>query len=193
MLTIDSGNEPYPLTKKLAQSLGAGAEILWDNIVETLVHLHNDGKPEETKFYNDLPFLGRPVLNGRWCSSFLSALDMLVFKMLGRMPTQLSCTAEELLFYWVTNNAVEHRELMEDQYRKDIDDYVEMILEDEDFLFLFDPRFDGIDKIKELRMQSLKPEHWFLPFNEDRITHPYTWPESLAFYHPNWKKFKFPR
>ena len=63
----------------------------------------------------------------------------------------------------------------------DVDGYenfMETYYEDQDFLFLFDLSFDGIDKSiagEMLGMGSLDVKDWFDPFNSPRTPHPFFW------------------
>ena len=160
----------YPLPKNITNLLRSGAELLWDDIMESLIHLYNGGKPEDTNFFDDLPPIGRPILNVRLRTNFLRALDMLTFKMFGTIPMAFGCTAEELLFHWIIRNAkVCADDDGNDSMEKELDDYWEAALEDSDYLYLFDPKYDGIDTIKELHIQSLNPKDWFSPFHSLRL------------------------
>jgi hypothetical protein len=56
--------------------------------------------------------------------------------------------------------------------------FIDVLFEDEDFLFLFDPKYDGIDTSpagRFLQMTSLAFEDWLTPFSDEseRMAHPY--------------------
>lgn len=66
---------------------------------------------------------------------------------------------------------------MEKDGRTDVLGYAEdFLFEDTDFLFLFDPKFDGMDETdvgKYHGMQSLRFEAWLKPFSKRYWVHPY--------------------
>ena len=113
----------------------------------------------------------------------LFAADAMAIKIFGPTKSQLGCTAEELLFYWTVEGARAVSAPMKDDVNDELEDYFDSALEDTDFIFLFDPKYDGIDKIKELHIQSLDPKDWFIPFNPDRETSPLAWPDKANFLH----------
>lgn len=56
----------------------------------------------------------------------------------------------------------------------DADDLADLMLEDTDFLLLFDLSLDRIEyqtdtTLKHLGIPSLRPENWFDPFNDSRL------------------------
>lgn len=90
--------------------------------------------------------------------------------------TYPACTAEELVL-----NAIlrEWRSLLEiadlaDFWAGDLSEY---LLEDLDFEYLFDDQMDGIEgdplAHKTAGMDVRGVEDWFVPFNSDRVVHPY--------------------
>lgn len=62
-----------------------------------------------------------------------------------------------------------------------MEEVIDRVYEDTDFLFLFDPRYDGVDESelgKRLGMQSLRFETWFDPFDGGSPVHPYVAPRA---------------
>jgi hypothetical protein len=182
LITDDSDNASYPVSGKFAELLKVGTAMIWDDIMDVIIEYHKQGKPEETLFFNDLPPMLKSKMNTRLCFNFLHALDLLIFKIFSPTPMRLGCTAEELLLHWMVRNAKicveEETPKIKNRIEKGLNDYLESVLEDKDYLYLFDPKFDGVDDLEELGTQSLKFKDLFKPFNKDRLTHPMILPNS---------------
>jgi hypothetical protein len=90
--------------------------------------------------------------------------------------TYPACTAEELTLYAVIREWQAVLELT-DLVDGWTDDLTEYLLEDLDFEYLFDHEMDGIEddplahKTSGMEVRSIAD--WFVPFNHDRIVHPY--------------------
>ena len=107
--------------------------------------------------------------------NFLIALDTLALKSLTAPPATLACRAEELLLWWTLEFAREmahHKKEWSDAIETEYKDFVNRIFYDTDFLFLYNPKADGIEKLKELGVKSLSVDHWFLPFNRHHTVNP---------------------
>jgi hypothetical protein len=81
----------------------------------------------------------------------------------------LACAAEEGALFALIRHAqllLELRELQNDE--RAWSDFRDLVFEDEDFLFLFNPEFDGIEEsewAREHAVVGLKFNEWFQPFD----------------------------
>jgi hypothetical protein len=81
----------------------------------------------------------------------------------------LACVAEELALFALIRQAqvlLDLRELEND--KQAWSDFRDLVFEDEDFLFLFNPELDGIeetDRAREHAVVGLKFNEWLKPFD----------------------------
>lgn len=87
-----------------------------------------------------------------------------------------TCTAEEILRHAIGEAAEFWWDMSE--LGAPLLDLDEMWLEDTDFEYLYDKRYDGLenDPAQQAGMGILvsRPQDWFTPFSDDRIVHPYS-------------------
>jgi hypothetical protein len=93
----------------------------------------------------------------------------------------LACVAEELALFALIRQAQMLLDLRERENDEQAwNDFRDLAFEDEDFLFLFNPEFDGIEETEWARqhaMVGLKFNEWFRPF--DAASHGAPHPFSL--------------
>ena len=87
------------------------------------------------------------------------------------------CRGEELVLRAVLDHAETCFEELTGEQTKAFGDLRELMFEDFDHEYLFDPAFDGIDdpdtyEGSQLGTGSLHPSSWFEPFRDDEPVHP---------------------
>jgi hypothetical protein len=87
----------------------------------------------------------------------------------------LACVGEELALHAL----IERAESMLNPGIADADfsALYEAAFEDEDFVLLFDPQWDGIENAEagaRLGVANLRPDAWFAPFRDEFSVHPYS-------------------
>ena len=64
------------------------------------------------------------------------------------------------------------------------------VIGDLDFLMMYAPSMDGIDRIEALGTGSFSVDDWFQPYSLlGAITNPFMWPEELAYPYETWENF----
>jgi len=178
------------------QALGTGIEVLIDEVFE--------GFPVE----GDLP-LGRSFANtelgaalprqyySRYTLPFLKKFTVSIltvaWKLAQKKHLPLSSVAEELAAHAILTQAKGCFELEQETLEEGMpgskippgqafERFREFYFEEEDFLYLFDPRYDGVDQSpvgEMMAMSSLAFENWWCPFGEGtdlvRLAHPYVY------------------
>ena len=195
-------NEPHviaSLSPDLADRLGGAFQMVGDLLMESMEQMFYD--PDEEKWhleatwiYDKLPQKYQARLTPYMITQFYQALCMLSLRVLGPSQSRCACRAEELLLYW----SVEQIKIFNDNQGSgfeddEADEFQEDFQEDFDFELMYDPMFDGVEYNEQMGTGSFSLEHWFLPFNDERITCPLSWPEKIGFYHPNWRDYKYPK
>ncbi|MFT5366730.1 MAG: hypothetical protein ACI8V2_001679 [Candidatus Latescibacterota bacterium] len=195
MLVCANTKNIFRITPEFAKQLGGGFELISDEILDAIVAVRELKQYKDTSFFDRLPLSGQLRPDLPLPRNFLIALDTLALKALTAPPARLACRAEELLLWWTLEFAREVAHLEEtwsDALETEYKDFVDCIFYDTDFLFLYDPKADGIETVQELGVKSLSVDHWFLPFNRHLTINPLTWPENKRFWHKSWKNFKYP-
>jgi len=189
MLLEYGSEEVYPLPGRLVEELGAGMEMLYSNLTESLCALMTNQDVQDTWLYNQLPYFARLRCDTRLCRDFLITLSTLAFKTFGPSPFPIACRAEELLLAWAADEVEAFREMGGEKF-EDKEDFLGEIIGDLDFQLMYDPAFDGIDQAPYLRTGSFRLEDWFRPYPiVGAVTNPLTWPEKIAYQHHNWRHF----
>lgn len=193
MLVADGTDDIYPIGQEFATHLGNATRDVYAEIFGSLSDLIKNGTLEDTWLYKKLPPLGRLKFKANPdAHNFLYALISLAEKMFGPRPAAPACRSEEMLLWWI----IERMEVFGDADTSILEngrDFLDHVLADTDFLFLYDPKYDGIEDFEQLAIGSLDPDHWFLPYYGKADTHPLTWPEQIEFRHEKWKGFKYPK
>lgn len=198
MLTYATTDEPFPMSPELAQHLGSGSEYTHDRLRESWESLLS---PEEEKdstwLYDRLPQGARLRTSTSLCANFVFTSVILNFKLFTPRTYGLNCRAEELLLWWILDEA---RGLEEgdgtwcDDLREQREAFIDGVFTDLDFVLMYEPALDGIETEPALGVGSLALDHWFLPFTEDALEiSPFLWPADKGYWHPNWRDFRYPR
>jgi hypothetical protein len=176
------------LSRTARDALAAGLDLLIDELFEDFTN------PESGDLVDmagatlawHLPMHYLPKYSRAFQKQFTVCILTVAWKLAQPKSLLLSSVAEELAAWAILTAAKQHVELMQEEEEgygmqnaeQMFDDFVELFFEDEDFLFLFDECYDGIDTSEVgqmLHMTSLAFADWFKPFNDDpsRRAHPY--------------------
>jgi hypothetical protein len=131
---------------------------------------------EETFVYEFFPSRFRSSYNERFYRDILVTAVKVAYDLADPDGEEATCTAEEIVRQAIGELATvwwDTSDLGESLLGPD-----EMWLEDTDFEYLYDKRYDGLedDPAQQAGMgiSVSRPEGWFTPFNDGRIVHPYT-------------------
>jgi hypothetical protein len=171
------------------EALAAGIEILIDELFEDFTHTGRDELEDMagTTLAWHLPLHYLPKYTPPFLKQFSVCIMTVAWKLAQPKPRVLSSIAEELATWAILTAAKQHIELLQEEEDEDnseqtaedlFEDFVEVLFEDIDFLFLFDDAYDGIETStvgQMLAMTSLSFADWFRPFNDDPsyMAHPY--------------------
>lgn len=176
--------------------LAVGVSVLIDEIFDDFV-LAERREPEDfalTALGWHLPMCALPKYTPLFLKQFVVCILNVAYKLAQPKCLMLSSVGEELAAWAIITTAKHHFELEQEialeededdasnlQNAEDaFEDLIEVLFDDEDFLFLFDQKYDGIDASPVgalLHMTSLAYEDWLRPFTNEpeRIAHPYVY------------------
>jgi hypothetical protein len=144
-----------------------------------------DGEPGQsyaaTPIGSYLPSRYEQYYDGRFARDWATAVAVVGWKLAQPGDIALACVAEELALFALIRQAQVllglHEAASDEQAWSDFRD---LVFEDEDFLFLFNPQLDGIEGTEWARQHAvvgLKFSEWFQPF--DPVGHGAPHPFSL--------------
>ncbi len=178
------------LTPVEQEALAAGCEIVIDHLFEDIADVLNGKRKKVAPMWlgEYLPRRYFPKYSPIFYKQFAVCVITVAWKLAQPEHLPLASVAEELAAWAILTeakgflaleSAVEDDDIPDEQA---FENFRENYFEDEDFLFLFDDSFDGIDASpvgQTLAMTSLSFEDWFRPFSVDpsRIAHPYVFGE----------------
>ena len=172
------------------EALQTGCDVLIDELFEDLAQLAQQeiGTPETLTWISITHYLPSHYLP-KYTYAFLKQLGVCVLTVLWKLAQPqhviLSSLAEELAGHALVEQSGACFELQQDEEEGDampegeaLEQFRESFFEDEDFLFLFDDSYDGIDTSiarQLLHIESLAFGDWFRPFHDgpERAAHPY--------------------
>jgi hypothetical protein len=134
----------------------------------------------DTPIGNYLPSRYEQYYDGRFARDWATSVAVVGWKLAQPGDATLACVAEELALFALIRQAQVLLELRESDSDEDAwGDFRDRIFEDEDFLFLFNPEFDGIEATEWARQHAvvgLKFSEWFQPFDPTShgAPHPFT-------------------
>jgi len=167
------------LTKPQKKALQTSMCFLFETYLDDLMELsHERVNFEETLIANALPpryATSYDILFAKkFFTCFVSATERI------RNSEHPRCVAEEMAIKEIIEYAITMTEDYGHKSKKLVNSIVEglrafedNILEDEDFLFLWDGAYDGIEYIEELGMANLECSKWFKPFRKNLPVNPY--------------------
>jgi hypothetical protein len=132
-----------------------------------------DGEPGQS--YADspigayLPSRYEHYYDGRFARDWTTTVAVVGWKLAQPGEVTLACVAEELALYALIRQAQVQLDLREEENDEQAwSDFRDLVFEDEDFLFLFNPELDGIEETewaREHAVVGLKFGEWFRPFD----------------------------
>lgn len=132
-----------------------------------------DGEPgqsyADTPIGSYLPQRYEHYYDGRFARDWATTVAVVGWKLAQPGYVTLACVAEELALFALIRQAqvlLDLRELENDEQAWS--DFRDLAFEDEDFLFLFNSEFDGIEEsdwAREHAVVGLKFNEWFRPFD----------------------------
>ena len=70
------------------------------------------------------------------------------------------------------------------------ENFLVAVIGDLDFLMMYAPSMDGIDRIEAWGTGSFRVDNWFQPDSlPGAITNPLTWPDEIAYLYEKWESF----
>jgi hypothetical protein len=136
---------------------------------------------DETWILSQLPSRFAAGYSARFAQQFLVAL-VDVTSRFTRGWEPLTCVAQELGLRVLLNQVEVMADLavvtLDDDWRGHLED---MLFEDVDHEFLYDPAYDGIENDPDSQPPAMAPmrfSDWFVPFNAERSMPPYALPEA---------------
>jgi hypothetical protein len=143
-----------------------------------------DGEPgqsyADTPIGSYLPARYEQYYDGRFARDWATSVAVVGWKLAQPGDLPLACVAEELALFALIRQAqvlLDLREVENDEQAWG--DFRDLIFEDEDFLFLFNPELDGIEETEWARQHAvvgLKFGEWFRPFDAASrgVPHPFS-------------------
>ncbi|HJS93738.1 MAG TPA: hypothetical protein VJ741_05705 [Solirubrobacteraceae bacterium] len=139
-----------------------------------------DADFRETAIAEHLPTRFEPYYDGLFAKEWTTTVAIVGWKLAQEGRPKLACLAEELALNALIREAITQLEI-HDQDSDDgaWGDFRDLAFEDEDFLYLFDPAFDGIEDDPEatehLTLVGLPFAQWFKPFSAQQagLPHPF--------------------
>jgi hypothetical protein len=122
----------------------------------------------ETPIGSYLPSRYEHYYDGRFARDWTTTVAVVGWKLAQPGEVALACVAEELALFALIRQAQVLLDLRERETDEQAwSDFRDLVFEDEDFLFLFNPEFDGIEETewaREHAVVGLKFSEWFRPF-----------------------------
>jgi len=179
--------KPPPFAAAFADVLPAShREALRDAAITYLDECFSaiaDGEPgqsyADTPIGSYLPSRYEQYYDGRFARDWTTTVAVVGWKLAQPGEVTLACVAEELALFALIRQArmlLDLRERGSDEQAWS--DFHDLVFEDEDFLFLFNPELDGIEETEWARQHAvvgLKFNEWFQPFDpaSHGAPHPY--------------------
>jgi hypothetical protein len=142
-----------------------------------------DGAPGEsyadTPIGSYLPSRYEQYYDGRFARDWTTTVAVVGWKLAQPSEVTLACVAEELALFALIRQARMLLDLGERESDEQAwSDFRDLVFEDEDFLFLFNPELDGIEETewaREHAVVGLKFSEWFRPFDpaSHGVPHPF--------------------
>lgn len=162
---------PDELSREQQSRLRGGAEELIEMIRDDMRSVRLGKEFNDTNMSCYLP----PQFSRHYSIPFMKRLldtaIVVEWKIKDRYRWMPSNMAEEMLLWGMLRIAEALGEGLRIEF--DADELVDLLLEDTDFLMLFDSGMDGIeyetDMLKHLGIGSFHPENWFDPYDDSRL------------------------
>ena len=171
MIGSDSG---ATLTPVMWEALHGAGDVLIDSYCDDLAHLSTGGAFDATFMSSDLPRRYLARYDYLFAKRFFTCLVTVVWKLGAPEQYDLACVAEEMALHALIEQAT--MDLERRGVEADFGDFCDDAFQDLDFLWLFDPKYDGIEDSPEgafLGVGNLHFDEWFTPFLNVLYVHPY--------------------
>lgn len=153
--------------------------VLYEFYLDDLAALMKDDTDfDETMMSTALPPRFKSLYNCLFAKKFFACFVAATERI--RNSEHPRCVAEEMAVKEIFSHAISMTKddgLYDEQTIEEITeglyDYEEDLFEDQDFLFLWDGKFDGIEYIHELGMANLGFSQWFNAFRKARPVNPF--------------------
>jgi hypothetical protein len=189
----------HHLTRRERRTLATAMIVLIDEIFEAITLREQDESEQFALFALNwhLPSHYQAEYTPLFQKQFIVCIFTVAWKLVQPRPMALSSVAEELAAWAIITAAKQQVEVENDLGAEDVldlddqeeealspedafENLLEVFLEDEDFLLLFDAENEGIETSpvgQWLHMTSLVFKDWRKPFTDDleRMAHPYVW------------------
>jgi len=167
------------LTEQQKQALYMSMDYLYDKYLEDLAALSCERVDfNETFIATALPPQFGSCYNYLFAKKFFACFVAAMERI--RNSDHPRCVAEEMAVKQILEHAISMTEDGESTDKESVRDIIdglcdfeEALFEDEDFLFLWDGAFDGIEYIKKLGMANMQFSKWFAPFRQSLPVNPY--------------------
>ncbi len=177
----DNGWSPdfEKLTKPQKKALYTSMCYLYETYIDDLAALSHDRVNfEDTSIADALPPRFAPCYNFLFAKKFFACFVTATERI--RNSEHPRCVAEEMAVKQIIEYSITMTEAQCSKSRKVVNSIIkglrgfeEAIFEDEDFLFLWNGAFDGIEYIKELGMANLECSKWFKAFRKKQPVNPF--------------------
>lgn len=162
----------YELSRQQRQYIEMGIERVISNLVEDIALFSENQSWHDTSIalFGYLPPKYAYRYDNALVKQFLDTVMAVAYKYSDRrIQWRLNSVAEELAFYAILKEA--EFAAGEEGYRFDLEEIMNAIYTDDDFLLLYDPTFDGVeddDNFKNaIGLVNLSFKDWFKPFKEE--------------------------
>lgn len=171
----------YDLTKDHWQALLNGINWTVEHLIEDIATFRHDDHIdiEHTWIVQSLPELYRPLYTLVFLKQFLACVLTVAWKLCAPRRYRLASVAEELALHIIIESAKADLDIAGIQ--ADFGSLYDLAYEDNDFLMLFDRKFDGVEDTdigKQAGIVNLRFRDWFKPFRPDEPINPYCYDEA---------------
>ena len=171
----------YVLSERQIEYMSAAFDLINDQMRDDIMTLMTDENTHESLWlWNELPPIGRAYLDIHLAFKLFIAYITLVYKFHNEKEFRPGNRAEELLLYISIEHAIVLAEVNGEELEA-FEDFREYAFEDEDFLLMYDLKFDGFEESRYGEMMgigSLSPKNWFDTYDAPRNAHPFFWKQT---------------
>ena len=171
----------YVLSKRQIEYLSAAFDLINDQLRNDIMILTTDENAfGDLWIWNELPPIGRAHLDIHMVFKLFTAFITLVYKFHNEEEFRFGNRAEELLLHVSIEHAIGLAE-MNGEDLEAFENFKVNVFEDEDFLMMYEPEFDGFEESRYGEMmgiRSLSPKNWFEAYDASRNSHPFFWKQE---------------
>jgi hypothetical protein len=151
------------------EALRRASVVYLEECYDTLRSTPTGSDFRETAITEHLPPRYDSYYDGLFAKEWTTTVAVVGWKLAQRGKPQITCVAEELALFALMREAITQLDLHDQSSDASAwGDFRDLAFEDEDFLYLFDPSFDGIEDdpeaIEHLTLVNLSFPQWFKPF-----------------------------